>query len=411
MTKATIFDILIVYSDRLANSAGSLSEDVLAPFAEGKSYESYNVVYGYFLKVCQKNNLKAAFTTSADITGAGECGSYWLFEKNQWIKIRETCYSKVIFDKFSPINKRIRANRGLLFSSKEVKPFNNPYIFELFFDKQKAYKKLSTYSIPTVAVKDSTVKNINLACKSLKKIISKHAHPNDFSEEIIMKDRFGAGGRHVFKFKGSETGKIRETMKKNTQISYIIQPFTKFDKGFFFQNSFVSTDIRLIYMGGKIIQTYIRMAKQDDFRCNEHQGGTLKYLPKKEIPQNVITYSNKIAKVLNNNSSLFTLDFLIGNSGNIYLLEGNTSPGLDWNLSLKENEIEAQKLIRLIVKELVKRVGSCPPIDKLTPALSVLQTEINDKSDSGRKGRFNFLYFFPNLLNKPKIREGLENTS
>lgn len=358
MTKATIFDVLIVYSDRLADSASSLSEDVLAPFAEGKSYESYNVVYGYFLKVCQKNNLKAAFATSSDITGAGECNSYWLFEKNQWIKIRETCYSKVIFDKFSPINKRIKANRDLLFSSKEVKPFNNPYIFELFFDKQKAYKKLSTYSIPTVAIKNCTEKNINLACKSLKKIISEHAHPNDFSKEIVMKDRFGAGGRHVFKFKGSETGKIRETMKKNKRISYIIQPFTKFDKGFFFQNSFVSTDIRLIYMGGKIIQTYIRMAKQDDFRCNEHQGGTLKYLPKKEIPQNVITYSNKIAKVLNNNSSLFTLDFLIGNSGNIYLLEGNTSPGLDWNLLLKENEIEAQKLIRLVVKELVGRVKS-----------------------------------------------------
>lgn len=358
MTKATNFDILIVYSDHLADSAGSLSNDILAPFAEGKSYESYNVVYAHFLKTCQKNKLKAAFTTSFDITGAGECGSYWLFEKNQWIKVRETCYSKVIFDKFSPTSKRIKAKRNLLFSSKEIKPFNDPYLFELFFDKQKAYKKLSKYCIPTVTIKGSTLKNIKLACMGLKKLISKHAHSNDFSEEIVMKDRFGAGGRHVFKFKGSEVGKIRETMKKNTHISYVIQPFIKFDKGYLFQNCRVSTDVRLIYMGGKIIQTYIRMAKPGDFRCNEHQGGTLKYLPKKEIPQNVVIHSNKIAKELNNNSSLFTLDFLVSNNGNIYLLEGNTSPGLDWNLSLKENEIEAKKLIRLVVKELEKRVRS-----------------------------------------------------
>ena len=378
MTKPTIFDVLIVYSDRLADSASSLSKDILAPFAEGKSYESYNIVYGYFLKVCQKNKLKAAFTTSSDITDAGECGSYWLFEKNQWIKVRETCYSKVIFDKFSPINKRIKTNRDLLFSSKEVKPFNNPYLFKLFFDKQKSYKKLSTYSIPSVAIKDCTEKNINLACKSLKKIISKHAHPNDFSKEIIMKDRFGAGGKNVYKFKGNQTGKIRESMKKNKQISYIIQPFTNFDKGYFFQNSFVSADIRLIYMGGKIIQTYIRMAKQGDFRCNEHQGGTLKYLLKKEIPQKVVTYSNKIAKILNNNTSLFTLDFLVSNSGNIYLLEGNTNPGLDWNLSLKENEIEAKKLIRLIVKELIKRVKSYSPIEQKLP--QVEQDKIDNEA-------------------------------
>jgi hypothetical protein len=34
---------------------------------------------------------------------------------------------------------------------------------------------------------------------------------------------------------------------------------------------------------------------------------------------------------------------------------------LDWNVSIKENEIEAKKLIRIIVKELVQRVRV--PID------------------------------------------------
>ena len=357
MAKINIFDVLIVYSDRLAKSANSLSNDILTPFPKGSNGEIYNVVYRYFLKICKKNNLKAAFTTPTDITGAGRCRSYWLFENNSWIKIRKSGYSKLIFDKFSPINKRIKTSRKLLFSSYEVKPFNHPYLFNLFFDKQKTYKKLHKFSIPTVTIKDATEESIYRALRSLNEIMLIHPHKYDFSDEIVMKNRFGAGGIRVYKFKANQTKMMMTLMKSNEKISYIIQPFVKFDKGFSYKNSQVAADIRLIYLGGKIIQTYIRMAKTGDFRCNEHQGGLLKYISKNEVPQEVVTTSNKIANVLNKKCSLYTLDFLISNNGNTYLLEGNTGPGLDWNLSIKENEIEAQKLIRIIVKELVTRVG------------------------------------------------------
>ncbi|MDO8503873.1 MAG: hypothetical protein Q7S60_04270 [bacterium] len=355
MAKISTFDVLIVYSSSIAASASSLSLDVLTPFAKGSRFESYNIVYGYFLKICQKNKLKAAFTISADITGAGRCKSYWLFKNNAWIKVKKTGYSKLIFDKFSPLNKRARASRNLLFSSKMVKPFNHPFLFDLFFDKQKTYKRLSRFSVPTVTIEGRTRQSIDSACKTLKEMISKHPHQNDFSSDIIMKARFGARGRNIYKFKAGEYKEMLASMKKKSKISFIIQPFTKFNKGFSYQNSLVAADIRLIYLGGKIIQTYIRMAKAGDFRCNEHQGGLLKYISKNEVPMDVVIKSNKIAKILDKECSLFTLDFIISNSGNIYLLEGNTGPGLDWNLSIKENEIEAQKLIKIIVKELVNR--------------------------------------------------------
>jgi len=357
MTKIKHFDVMIVYSERLASSANSLSDEVLAPFPKGGNNETYNVVYGYFLTLCKNNNLKAAFTTSADITGAGRCKSYWLFENNSWIKVREPGYSKLIFDKFSPTNKKRKTSRKLLFSSKKVKPFNHPSLFKLFFDKQQTYKKLHKYAIPTVTIKDSSEESIYRALKTLNEIMSIHPHKYDFSDEIIMKNRFGAGGRRVYKFKVNKTKKMMTSMMRNEKISYIIQPFVKFDKGFSYKNSQVATDIRLIYLGGKIIQTYLRVAKPGDFRCNEHQGGLLKYISENEVPQEVETTSNKISNILNKKCSLYTLDFIISNSGNIYLLEGNTGPGLDWNLLIRENEIEAQKLIRIIVKELVMRVG------------------------------------------------------
>lgn len=143
--------------------------------------------------------------------------------------------------------------------------------------------------------------------------------------------------------------------RRHQNVSFIIQPFVRFDLGFSYHRCPAPTDIRLIYLRGKIVQSYIRVAKSGEFRCNEHQGGLLTYLSLKNIPASLLAKSNLIAEVLDKKCSLFTLDFIISNNGNSYLLEGNTGPGLDWNVSLKKNEIEAKKLIRLIIEELVVR--------------------------------------------------------
>jgi len=346
-------DVLVVYSHRIATSANSPSNE-LTPFPVGSSNESYNAVYSYFLKTCRSHNLKCAFTTSSDVKGAGKCSSFWLLEKGDWIKVKKPGYSKLIFDKFSPVNKIIKEKRDLLFSSEKVKPFNSPYLFDLFFDKQETYKKLKKFSIPAVPVRGNTEENIRRSIKNLNKITEKHSYRKDFSNEIVMKDRFGAGGRSVFKFKRDKLSDIVR-VAKNTRKTFILQPFIRFDLGYRYQNSFSPTDIRLIFLGGKIIQTYIRIAKQGDFRCNEHMGGSLIYVSKNEIPENVKNLSKDIAEVLGNDNSLYSLDFIISNNKNIYLLEGNTGPGLDWNTSSKVNEIEAKKLIRIIVAELAKR--------------------------------------------------------
>ncbi|MBU1323471.1 hypothetical protein KKE48_04200, partial [Patescibacteria group bacterium] len=111
MAETAVFDVLIVYSGRTAISANVAKADVLAPFPLGTSYASYNVVYGYFLDICRKNNLSAALTTSVDISGAGRCRSYWLFKSNHWIKVKKTGCSRLIFDKLSPVSRKYRVSR------------------------------------------------------------------------------------------------------------------------------------------------------------------------------------------------------------------------------------------------------------------------------------------------------------
>lgn len=373
MNNNTRFDVLVVYNGALAASASGASNDNTKPFQEGSRNESYNNVYGYFLEICRKFNLKAAFTTSTDIIGAGYCKSFWQYKRKRWIKRNSSCYSRLIFDKFSPTRESIKKQRNLMFSLVKIKSFNDPYVYKLFFDKQKTYNEFSDHSIPTV----SLIGDIKDACKTLEKIVSNHPDRKDFSSDIVMKDRFGAGGRNIFKFKHNQLKDMLAILHRNTNISYVIQPFVKFDKGFVYNNHSASTDIRLIYLNGKIVQSYIRTAKSGEFLCNEHQGGLLTYLSLQEIPSKLVEMSELIAKELSKNQSLFALDFIISNSGRVYLLEGNSQPGLDWNTSLKTNEIEAKKLINLIIAVIVNKTKVQLKTQNLSHPISHTSSYIN----------------------------------
>lgn len=348
--------MLIVYAQGLAISAYDKTNKSETPFDVSGKNNGYNEVYGYFLQICEKLGLKAGFSTSADIIGPGFCKSFWTYKDGKWAKYNSPCFSKLIFDKFSPKRKGTKARRELLFSDSNILPFNNLGLYNLFFDKQKTFDKLSNFVIPTVSVGESTLENMNVACDKLVDLMKIHLGIDDFGSDVIMKDKFGSGGNGIYKFKIDQREKMVAVADKHHRSTYIIQPFAKFDRGFLFKNNLESADIRLIYLGGKIVQSYIRVAKRGDFRCNEHQGGVLTYLNIEAIPVDVINKASQVATILNNNSGLFTLDFIVSNSGRAYLLEGNTGPGLDWNVNLPQNEIEAKKLINLIVGELKLRI-------------------------------------------------------
>ncbi len=342
-------------------SATNAAKTNATPFPLDRKNASCNTAYAYFLESCATHGIKAAFTTSSDIVGAGLCTSYWSFKNKKWQKNNRPCSAPTIFDKFNPKNKKDSLLRDLLFSNSTIEPFNDPALLALFFDKQKTYDTLSEHAIPTVSLMGHTLENIIEACHTLTTTMNIHRGSKDFTNDIIMKDRYGAGGWHVYKFKPGQSTDMAAITSSNPQISFVLQPFAKFDKGYVSKHNAAATDIRLIYLGGKIIESYIRVAKTNDFRCNEHQGGALTYLNIKDIPQKIISKANKIITTLQNQHSLYSLDFIISNNGNPYLLEGNTGPGLDWNLTVKKEEVNAKKFIRAIVKELSLRC-QLPPL-------------------------------------------------
>lgn len=349
------FDVLIVYSGSIALSAGDKSYKGTSPFRKSSRRSNYNNAYAFFLKTCRKQGLKAALSTTSDITDSGTCSSYWTYKSGSWSKNRKSCYSTQIFDKFSPLKGSKRAQRKMLFSSKEVKPFNNTYLSSLFFDKFETYKNLPSFTIPTVEISGKSKQEIGKSIKELRAISKKQLSRGDYSKAIIVKDRFGAGGNHIYKITKNYLKEIHELINAKN-VTYILQPYVKFTQGFSYKDYTTATDIRLIYHNNEIIQTYIRMAKEDDFRCNEHQGGKLLYVKLSDIPKKVIKYSQKISSKLQQNNSLYALDFIVSDNGNIFFLEGNIGPGLDWDLSRKKNELMSKKLIGSIVDEIGRRV-------------------------------------------------------
>lgn len=354
-----IFDSIIVFSEYCAKSAQDNSYNEEAPFS-GK-YKIYNDSYSYFLLKCKEASIKAAFVTSKDIIGPGLFQSSWTYDE-EWVRNDCKAYSELIFDRFGRINPEQKNKLKLLISSKSIYIFNKK-TQELFGNKLNTYKYFKEFVIPTVEIKDISKKNLYLAKAKLDKLLKKHKNKEDFNDNYIIKRKCGASGIGIFKVNFNnlkkslkEIEEYHKSMKNRKSVSYILQPFINYDKGFVFGKYKEFIDLRVILIKHKIVQTYIRVAKKGDFRCNEHQGGNLVYISKKIIPKDVLAMIQKITKKLNLKHRLYALDFIKSNNGNLYFIEGNSKLGIDWNHKKKVNETKTKELINLIVNELKSSV-------------------------------------------------------
>lgn len=360
-TKINSYDVMIVYSESNANSAKDSQYIEKSPFSIEGRCGIYNDSYSYFLMRCKKMGIKAAFTTSENIIAPSLFQSFWTYNK-KWIRNFNRAHSRVIFDKFTPSTAEMKNKLKLLTSSKSVYTFNNKKMKDIFQNKLNTYKNFKEFTIPTVEITNSSKEKINLAKNKLDKLLKNHKYKTDFNGSYLIKDKTGAGGFRIYKVNFDEVG-IKKIIKRyeldkrdKKKSSYVLQPFINCNEGFVFGKYKGLIDLRLILLNKKIVQTYIRIAKNGNFKCNEHQGGNLVYMPAKIIPTDVKVMTKKIIKKLSLkldlNHALYALDFMRSSDGNLYFIEGNSNPGLDWNPKKKINEIKSKELMDLIVNEL-----------------------------------------------------------
>jgi hypothetical protein len=350
------YDLIVVYSETVANSARDKQYKETSPFSSKSRQEDYNDSYSYFLLRCKKIGIKAAFATSEDIIAPGSFQSFWTYDK-KWVKNPGKIHSKLIFDKFTPFTTKQKNKLKLLTSSKSIYTFNTRKRKDIFNDKLNTYKSFKEFAIPTVEIVNSTKGKIILAKNKLDKLLKDHDH-DDFNDNYLIKDKTGSGGFKIYKidFENFGSKKIKRCHKSKKKLTYLLQPFINCTKGFVFGKYKGLIDLRLIILNNKVIQTYMRIAKKGKFECNEHQGGNLVYMSVKKIPKDVLIMTKKIIKKLstklNLKHSLYALDFMRSNNGNLYFIEGNTNPGIDWNHTKKVNGEKTKELIKIIVNEL-----------------------------------------------------------
>lgn len=352
----TNLDVLVVYSSKSAISSAISDSNNKSPFKLNSDFAGYNLPYSYLLQTCQENGMSAGFSTSADVIGPGACQSYWTSRKGKWTKIDQEAHSLNIFDKIAPSSPKRIAERKLLFSTKHIRSFNHKDLHSMFFDKLLTYSSLPEFCIPTVFIPATNAETIKTALEDLHILIKNHKHSGDFLSAIVLKDRFGTSGNHVYAIKNDFVKNIEKIMTKNKNIQFVIQPFLQFDKGFSYKGKKTTTDIRLIFHHNKIVQTYIRLAKKGDFRCNQQQGGEAVYITKSEIPAIVRNTARTLIAKINRPHSLFALDFIVSNAGTAYLLEGNFGPGLYWDPKDLVEEKMSKQLIDSIVDEFSLRI-------------------------------------------------------
>lgn len=363
-----IYDVIVVYSENMANSVVDNEYVENAPFSSNSSYGIYNDSYRYFLSECEKVGIKACFATSKDIIGPGMVQGFWTYNE-VWRRDERTAYSEIIFDKFTGSveqkNKLIK-----LTSSESIHTFTDKKLFDVFQNKINTYRCFKDFTVPTVKLENLSEDEIILTKKRLNNLLKNHKNQIDFDNGFIIKDRVGSGGNKIFKlnFDKKNLAKIKKQyeadLKSEESTEYIMQPFIDCANGFDFAGHHGFIDLRIILLDHTIIQSYIRIAKKGDFKCNEHQGGNLIYIPEEMIPEEIIALTKKIVKKipLKLNHSVYALDFIKSIAGNTYFIEGNNHPGIDWNHEKKENEEKTKELIKIIVKELKQMIKENQPI-------------------------------------------------
>ncbi len=345
------FDLLIVLDERSAKSAADTLYYEPAPFPDASTYFRSNASYEYFLKYCKSVGLRAAFSTTADIIGPGLFRSYWVYT-NGWRRILQSAQTSFVFDKFSATDYRNVSTAKVLLSGEEpVRLFHRDVIRDTFDNKLNTFVNFPDHAIPTSQITIHSNESITAAKTDLAEQIVVHPNASDFTDTYILKDQFGSGGANIYLINDDADYVALRTEHPTT--SFILQPFIETSQSRFEEHT-GRIDLRAILLNGEIVQSFIRIAKAGEYRANAYRGGTLVYIDVDQIPEEVVSKVESIKQRLPIADTVFALDFIQSNSGNYYLVEGNSMPGLNW--FVPENAKHARKLMRLIINSIQKEL-------------------------------------------------------
>lgn len=257
----------------------------------------------------------------------------WAFRDNKWIKVRGPIKPDLIFDKvMSKRNYNLFELKMQI--AQKVNFFNNP-TFRSIIDN-----KLSQYLIlePFMAQSFFAINKKELV-QSLRKVKT---------DKVVIKPIYGSGGAGII------IGDKADVLRKKITFPVLIQTFIKCSKGIpGIKGVDGVADLRMVYMNHRLVYALSRIAKKGSLFTNFHQGATAVLIEKKRIPIKIIKIAKEIVKKLSMfNHCNYSLDFIYGDDGRPYLIEMNSTPGMDLLHELGDKRLKEKHFHSLI--ELVK---------------------------------------------------------
>jgi glutathione synthase/RimK-type ligase-like ATP-grasp enzyme len=247
----------------------------------------------------------------------------WAFRDGKWCKITEAIMPDMIYDKLGGKHDYELFDLKMAMAQK-TKVYNHP-LFRTLVDNKISQCMIFQEFMPASFVATNE--------KEYLEVIGKIP-----SGKVVIKPVYGSGGFGII---------IDEKANINlSEIQYpvLLQEFVISQKGIpgFSEKDEVS-DLRLVFTNHKLVYAISRIAKEGSLFTNFHQGASGLIVPKEKIPSRINEMVGKIQNKLKIfPQAQYSLDFIFDNDGKAYLVEMNTTPGVDLVTELGDDQTKAE---------------------------------------------------------------------
>lgn len=234
----------------------------------------------------------------------------WAGSGGKWKKINQAIVPNLIFDKTEGAKGPELLNLKMALAQ-NFRMINHPLFRSLLSSKAAQYLCLGEF-MPRSFIASNT--------RELKEGLSQIK-----SGQGVVKPLHGSGGFGII------IGTPLDILKQEITYPVLVQEFKESTKGIpGFSDKPGLADLRLIFSNHRLIYALSRRAKGESLFTNIHQGAAAERVPLEAIPAAVLKIARTIdARLAFFPYSLYTLDFLFDDAGHPWLMELNTSPGID----------------------------------------------------------------------------------
>lgn len=251
-------------------------------------------------------------------------------KKDEWVKVRKPIKPHFIYDKSLFKYERI----GIKERFSEIAPLVNPPQMQIIAaDKMATYITFKKHMVPSHLVR--TPEELQAAIKKVP------------TSKVVIKTPRGLCGEGVYILSKKEAKKFK------INAPYLVQQFTDSKAGIpgLFKGMH---DLRLVFVGNKLVQSYIRTAPKGKLKANIAQGGTRIFVPLKKVPKKV----KEIAKTFQYAfgdfpNTIYSVDFMYDKGKKPYVVEINNTPTLE---STPGHEKEVKKFFVKLLDHIEKFV-------------------------------------------------------